>query len=190
VVKFFRKVPNAARERSVIRLPSFEAVSSDAVLYAHASRILHWSRTRQCPRARAAPRRPGGLVNPPPLPLATEEMDAIYELPYARRPHPKYGAARIPAYHMIRFSVSIQRGCFGGCTFCSITSTRTHHSEPLRGFGDPRDRDHPRYRSGFTGVVSDLGGPTANMYRLHCKSTAIESACRRPRASIRASVRT
>ena len=182
VVKFFRKVPNAARERSVIRLPSFEAVSSDAVLYAHASRILHLESNPG--NARALVQRHGAQevwLNPPPLPLATEEMDAIYELPYARRPHPKYGAARIPAYHMIRFSVSIQRGCFGGCTFCSITE---HEGRIIQSRSeDSVIREIETIRDtvpGFTGVVSDLGGPTANMYRLHCKSTAIESACRRP----------
>ena len=108
-------------------------------------------------------------------------MDAIYELPYARRPHPAYGAARIPAYHMIRFSVAIQRGCFGGCTFCSITE---HEGRIIQSRSeDSVIREIETIRDqvpGFTGVISDLGGPTANMYRLHCKSTAIESACRRP----------
>jgi uncharacterized radical SAM protein YgiQ len=182
VVKFFRKVPNAARERSVIRLPSFEAVSADSVLYAHASRILHLESNPG--NARALVQRHGAhevWLNPPPLPLSTAEMDAVYELPYARRPHPRYGAARIPAYHMIRFSVSIQRGCFGGCTFCSITE---HEGRIIQSRSeDSVIREIETIRDtvpGFTGVVSDLGGPTANMYRLHCKSTAIESACRRP----------
>jgi uncharacterized radical SAM protein YgiQ len=182
VVKFYRKVPNAQREHSVIRLPSFEQVSGDAVLYAHASRILHLESNPG--NARALVQRHGTLelwLNPPPIPLATSDMDAIYELPYARRPHPAYGAAKIPAYHMIRFSVAIQRGCFGGCTFCSITEhegriiqSRSEDSV-IREIETIRDRV-----AGFTGVISDLGGPTANMYRLHCKSTAIESACRRP----------
>jgi uncharacterized radical SAM protein YgiQ len=182
VVKFYRKVPNAQREHSVIRLPSFEQVSGDAVLYAHASRILHLESNPG--NARALVQRHGSLelwLNPPPIPLATSDMDAIYELPYARRPHPAYGAAKIPAYHMIRFSVAIQRGCFGGCTFCSITEhegriiqSRSEDSV-IREIETIRDRV-----AGFTGVISDLGGPTANMYRLHCKSAAIESACRRP----------
>jgi uncharacterized radical SAM protein YgiQ len=182
VVKFYRKVPNAQRERSVIRLPSFEQVSADAVLYAHASRILHLESNPG--NARALVQRHGTLelwLNPPPIPLGTSEMDAIYELPYARRPHPAYGTAKIPAYHMIRFSVAIQRGCFGGCTFCSITEhegriiqSRSEDSV-IREIETIRDKV-----TGFTGVISDLGGPTANMYRLHCKSAAIESACRRP----------
>jgi uncharacterized radical SAM protein YgiQ len=182
IVKFYRKVPNSQRERSVIRMPSFEQVSQDSVLYAHASRILHLESNPG--NARALVQRHGTQelwLNPPPIPLATADMDAIYELPYARRPHPSYGQAKIPAYHMIRFSVAIQRGCFGGCTFCSITEhegriiqSRSEDSV-IREIETIRDR-----AAGFTGVISDLGGPTANMYRLHCKSTAIESACRRP----------
>jgi uncharacterized radical SAM protein YgiQ len=182
VVKFYRKVPNAQRERSVIRLPSFEQVNKDAVLYAHASRILHLESNPG--NARALVQRHGTQelwLNPPPIPLSTADMDAIYELPYARRPHPAYGAAKIPAYHMIRFSVAIQRGCFGGCTFCSITE---HEGRIIQSRSeDSVIREIETIRDdvkGFTGVISDLGGPTANMYRLHCKSTAIESACRRP----------
>jgi uncharacterized radical SAM protein YgiQ len=182
VVKFYRKVPNAQRERSVIRLPSYAQVSADAVLYAHASRILHLESNPG--NARALVQRHGTLdvwLNPPPIPLTTPDMDAVYELPFARRPHPAYGDAKIPAYHMIRFSVAIQRGCFGGCTFCSITE---HEGRIIQSRSeDSVIREIETIRDavpGFTGVISDLGGPTANMYRLHCKSAAIESACRRP----------
>jgi uncharacterized radical SAM protein YgiQ len=182
IVKFYRKVPNAQRERSVIRMPSFEQVNRDPVLYAHASRILHLESNPG--NARALVQRHGTQelwLNPPPIPLATADMDAIYELPYARRPHPAYGDAKIPAYHMIRFSVAIQRGCFGGCTFCSITE---HEGRIIQSRSeDSVIREIETIRDdvkGFTGVISDLGGPTANMYRLHCKSPAIESACRRP----------
>jgi uncharacterized radical SAM protein YgiQ len=182
VVKFYRKVPNAQRERSVIRMPSYEQVSQDAVLYAHASRILHMESNPG--NARALVQRHGTQelwLNPPPIPLSTADMDAIYELPYARRPHPSYGEAKIPAYHMIRFSVAIQRGCFGGCTFCSITE---HEGRIIQSRSeDSVIREIETIRDdvkGFTGVISDLGGPTANMYRLHCKSESIESACRRP----------
>jgi uncharacterized radical SAM protein YgiQ len=182
VVRFYRKVPNAQREHSVIRLPSFEQVSRDAVLYAHASRILHLEANPG--NARALVQRHGTFdvwLNPPPIPLETADMDAVYELPYARLPHPRYAKEKIPAYHMIRFSVSIQRGCFGGCTFCSITEhegriiqSRSEDSV-IREIETIRDK-----AAGFTGVISDLGGPTANMYRLRCKSPTIESACRRP----------
>ncbi|MEO0972120.1 MAG: YgiQ family radical SAM protein [Pseudomonadota bacterium] len=182
VVRFSRRVPRAERATSVIRLPAFEQVRDDAVLYAHASRILHMESNPG--NARALVQRHGESevwLNPPPVPLRTEEMDAVYELPYARVAHPRYGDAKIPAYEMIRFSVTIQRGCFGGCTFCSITEHEgriiQNRSEQsiLREVETIRDEV-----PGFTGVISDLGGPTANMYRLHCKDPAIEAACRRP----------
>jgi len=181
-VRFIRGVNNADRDRSVIRMPSCAAVTADPVLYAHASRILHLESNPG--NARALVQRHGNVdvwLNPPPIPLSTQEMDWIYELPYQRRPHPCYGKEVIPAYKMIRFSISIQRGCFGGCTFCSITEhegriiqNRSEESV-LREIGKVRDSV-----PGFTGVISDLGGPTANMYRLACKSPEIESACRRP----------
>ena len=182
VVKFHRKVPNAERARSVIRLPSYEQVAADPILYAHASRILHLESNPG--NARALVQRHGSQelwLNPPPLPLSTADMDAVYELPYARRPHPALGNAKIPAYEMIRFSVAIQRGCFGGCTFCSITE---HEGRIIQSRSEDsviREIETIRDKApGFTGVISDLGGPTANMYRLHCKSKTIESACRRP----------
>jgi len=182
VVRFMRRVPGAAREHSVIRLPDYDQVADDKVLYAHASRILHLESNPG--NARALVQRHGTQrvwLNPPPIPLRTDEMDWIYELPYRRRPHPSYGEAAIPAYKMIRFSVSIQRGCFGGCTFCSITEhegriiQNRSEASVLGEIGKIRDEV-----PGFTGVISDLGGPTANMYRLACKSREIESACRRP----------
>jgi uncharacterized radical SAM protein YgiQ len=182
VVRFVRRVRNADRERSVIRVPDYEQVSADPVLYAHASRILHLEANPG--NARALVQRHGGRdlwLNPPPIPLTTAEMDWIYSLAYHRRPHPSYGSAEIPAYKMIRFSVAIQRGCFGGCTFCSITEhegriiqSRSEQSV-LDEIGKIRDAV-----PGFTGVISDLGGPTANMYRLACRSREVESACRRP----------
>jgi len=182
VVRFVRRVKTADRDRSVIRLPAFEQVVDDPVMYAHASRILHLEANPG--NARALVQRHGQQevwLNPPPIPLTTKEMDQVYELPYQRRPHPFYGDADIPAYKMIRFSISIQRGCFGGCTFCSITEhegriiqSRSERSV-LREIETIRDSV-----PGFTGVISDLGGPTANMYRLACKSREIESACRKP----------
>jgi uncharacterized radical SAM protein YgiQ len=181
-VRFVRRVRNEDRDHSVIRLPAYEQVADDPVLYAHASRILHIESNPG--NARALVQRHGDQdvwLNPPPIPLTMPEMDWIYELPYQRRPHPTYGQANIPAYKMIRFSVSIQRGCFGGCTFCSITEhegriiQNRSEGSVLREIEQIRD-----VVPGFTGVISDLGGPTANMYRLACKSPEIESACRRP----------
>ena len=182
VVRFIREVKNTDRARSVIRMPAYETVAQDSVLYAHASRILHVESNPG--NARALVQRHGDRevwINPPPIPLTMKEMDALYELPYARVPHPSYGKGKIPAYDMIRFSVTIQRGCFGGCTFCSITE---HEGRIIQNRSeDSIIREVEQIRDevpGFTGVISDLGGPTANMYRLACKSKAIESACRLP----------
>ena len=101
-------------------------------------------------------------INPPAIPLTTPEMDSIFTLPYQRVPHPSYGQDRIPAYDMIRFSVNIMRGCYGGCSFCSITERRrAHHPEPFGRFDRSRNREIRDKVPGFTGVISDLGGPTA-----------------------------
>jgi uncharacterized radical SAM protein YgiQ len=152
------------------------------VLYAHASRVLHVESNPGNARALVQGHGERDVwLNPPPLPLRTEEMDRVYELPYSRVPHPSYGAAKIPAYEMIRFSVIIQRGCFGGCSFCSITE---HEGRIIQSRSEGSVlREIERIRDvapGFTGVISDLGGPTANMYRLACRSREIEAACRRP----------
>ncbi|WOD13141.1 YgiQ family radical SAM protein [Pseudomonas sp. NyZ704] len=174
--------PRLERDRTVIRLPSFEKVKSDPVLYAHANRVLHLETNPGNARALVQRHAEKDVwFNPPPIPLTTEEMDYVFGLPYARVPHPAYGDAKIPAYEMIRFSVNIMRGCFGGCTFCSITEhegriiqNRSHESI-IREIEEIRDKV-----PGFTGVISDLGGPTANMYRIACKSPEIEAACRKP----------
>ncbi|PCC97746.1 YgiQ family radical SAM protein [Halopseudomonas pelagia] len=174
--------PRLERDKTVIRLPSYEKVKSDPVLYAHANRVLHLETNPGNARALVQRHAEKDVwFNPPPIPLTTEEMDYVFGLPYARVPHPAYGDAKIPAYEMIRFSVNIMRGCFGGCTFCSITEhegriiqNRSHESI-IREIEEIRDKV-----PGFTGVISDLGGPTANMYRIACKSPEIEAACRKP----------
>jgi uncharacterized radical SAM protein YgiQ len=179
-----------ARDKTVIRLPAYEQVKSDPVLYAHASRVLHLETNPG--NARALVQRHGERdlwINPPPVPLTTAEMDHVFDLPYARSPHPRYadekgghdGATKIPAWEMIRFSVNIMRGCFGGCTFCSITEHEGRiiqsrsEASVLAEIEDIREKV-----PGFTGVISDLGGPTANMWHIGCKSPEIEAACRKP----------
>ena len=173
------------RGKTVVRLPSHEEVSKNEVMYAQASRTFHLESNPGNARCMVqAHGEKAGLrdvwLNPPPIPLTTAEMDYVFGLPYARAPHPAYGEARIPAWEMIRFSVNIMRGCFGGCTFCSITEhegriiqSRSEQSI-LREIEDIRDKT-----PGFTGIISDLGGPTANMYRMACKDSKIESSCRR-----------
>ena len=186
------KVP--PRDRSVIRLPSYEQVRADPVLYAHANRVLHLETNPGNARALVQAHGEGHTardvwINPPPIPLTTAEMDHVFDLPYARSPHPRYadengshdGATKIPAWEMIRFSVNIMRGCFGGCTFCSITE---HEGRIIQSRSEEsiiKEVEAIRDSvSGFTGTISDLGGPTANMYRLGCKSPEIEAACRKP----------
>ncbi len=169
------------RSRSVVRLPSFEAVKEDPINYAHASRVFHLESNPGNARAMVQAHGERDVwLNPPPLPLAMEEMDYVYDLPYARAPHPVYGKARIPAWEMIRFSVNIMRGCFGGCTFCSITE---HEGRIIQSRSEPsilREIELIRDKTkGFTGTISDLGGPTANMYRLACKDKTVEESCRR-----------
>jgi uncharacterized radical SAM protein YgiQ len=165
-----------------IRLPSFEAVAEDPALYAHASRLVHLESNPG--NARALLQRHGSRdlwVNPPALPLTTVELDAVYDLPFSRRPHPSYGKARIPAYEMIKCSIAIMRGCFGGCTFCSLTEHEGRIIQSRSPESVLREIESVRERTpGFTGVISDLGGPTANMYRLACKNPLVEAACRRP----------
>ena len=178
----------------MIRLPSYEQVRADPVLYAHANRVLHLETNPGNARALVQAHGEGATardvwINPPPIPLTTAEMDHVFDLPYARSPHPRYadehgshdGATKIPAWEMIRFSVNIMRGCFGGCTFCSITE---HEGRIIQSRSeDSIIKEVEAIRDsvkGFTGTISDLGGPTANMYRIGCKSPEIEAACRKP----------
>jgi uncharacterized radical SAM protein YgiQ len=179
--------PLAARKakldphKTVIRLPSYEQVKDDPVYYAHTARVLHLETNPG--NARALVQRHGERevwLNPPPIPLETDELDSVFELPYQRVPHPAYGDARIPAYDMIRYSVNIMRGCFGGCTFCSITEHEGRIIQSRSQESIVREVELIRDKTpGFTGAISDLGGPTANMWRLNCKSKAIEESCRR-----------
>lgn len=173
--------PKSNAEKIAVRMPGYEQVKAEPFLYAQASRILH--QESNASNAFALIQDQGVrdvFLSPPPIPLTTEEMDGIYGLPYARAPHPVYGDARIPAWEMIKFSVNIMRGCFGGCSFCSITEhegrvvqNRSQESI-IKEIEDIRDKV-----KGFTGQISDLGGPTANMYRLACKDDKIQATCRR-----------
>ncbi len=169
------------RDRTAVRIPAYDQVVEDPVLYAHASRTFHLETNPG--NARPLLQRYGRRdlwLNPPPIPLRTPELDRIHELPYTRRPHPAYGEAKNPAWEMIRFSIAIMRGCFGGCTFCSITE---HEGRIIQSRSEESIvREIKTIRDsvpGFTGNISDLGGPTANMYRMRCRDQRIEAACRR-----------
>jgi uncharacterized radical SAM protein YgiQ len=180
-ITFHRRPRHLDRGRTVVRLPSFEQVREAPVLYAHASRVFHLETNPGNARALIQGHGDRAVwLNPPPIPLTSAELDRVYELPYTRRPHSSYGEAPIPSWEMIRFSVNIMRGCFGGCTFCSITEHEGRiiqsrsEASILREIEEIRDRT-----PGFTGTISDLGGPTANMWRLACKDPKIESSCRK-----------
>ena len=182
VLRFDRQLIKDQRAKTVIRLPAYEAVKDDPILYAHASRVMHGETNPG--NARPLVQLHGTRqvwINPPPIPLSTKEMDGVFDLPYSRVPHKAYGNANVPAFEMIQHSVNIMRGCFGGCTFCSITE---HEGRIIQSRSEDsiiKEIEAIRDTSpAFTGHISDLGGPTANMYRLACKDPEIEAACRKP----------
>ncbi|MEJ2443975.1 MAG: YgiQ family radical SAM protein [Exilibacterium sp.] len=174
-------LPSPGSKPEFILLPSYEKVRNDPVLYAHTSRVLHLETNPA--NARTLVQKHGDRYlwqNPPAIPLTTEEMDDVFNLPFQRVPHPSYGKARIPAYDMIKFSVNIMRGCFGGCSFCSITEHEGRWIQSRSEDSVVREIEKIRDMTpGFTGTISDLGGPTANMYHLNCKSEEIHAHCRR-----------
>ncbi len=180
-IQFQRHIPNSQRTHTVIRLPAYDDLLNDPVLYAHASRVMHGETNpgNARPLIQAHGKRQI-WVNPPAMPLSSQEMDAVFDLPYSRLPHSAYGQANIPAFEMIQHSVNIMRGCFGGCTFCSITE---HEGRIIQSRSEKsilKEVEAIRDTSpAFTGHISDLGGPTANMYRLACKDKKIEQSCRK-----------
>jgi uncharacterized radical SAM protein YgiQ len=163
-----------------LRLPSHEEVCADRHAFAKMARQAHLETNPfNARRLIQYHGREAVVINPPAMPLDEAEMDRVYGLPYRRRPHPSYGDQPIPAFQVIKDSVQIMRGCFGGCAFCSITAhegrviqSRSQQSvlEELRRMAAERK---------FSGVVSDLGGPTANMYRMHCRRPEVRARCRR-----------
>jgi uncharacterized radical SAM protein YgiQ len=163
-----------------LELPSHELVAADTLAFCEMTRISHLETNPH--NARRLVQRHGReavVVNPPALPLEQDEMDQVYGLPFTRRPHPSYGAARIPAFEVVENSVQIMRGCFGGCTFCSITA---HEGRIIQS----RSQDSViteikllASQPGFKGTVSDIGGPTANMYQMRCSRPEVEAKCRR-----------
>lgn len=163
-----------------VLLPSYEEVVADKQAF---SRMTHMAHLETNPyNARTLVQyhaREAVVVTPPPMPLSEAEMDRIYGLPYTRRPHPSYGGQPIPAFEVVKDSIQIMRGCFGGCTFCSITA---HEGRIIQSRSQEsilaevrRLKEDPK----FTGVISDIGGPTANMYRMNCSRPEVRAKCRR-----------
>jgi uncharacterized radical SAM protein YgiQ len=163
-----------------ITLPSFEEVKSDKRRFALATRTIHQeTNPLNARRLVQYHDRQAVVCNPPPLPVSQEDMDRIYGLPYTRRPHPMYKGEKIPAYEVVKDSVTIMRGCFGGCTFCSITAhqgriIQSRSSDSVLGELRRMGRDPE-----FAGTVSDIGGPTANMYQMRCTRPEVEAKCKR-----------
>ena len=169
-------------ELAFVRLASYENVREDKLMYAQTSRQFHLETNPH--NARILVQAHGArflVVNPPPLPLTTKELDGVFDLPYSRRPHTVYAKRNIPAYEMIKTSVNIMRGCFGGCTFCSITEHEGRIIQSRSEASIVKEIKAIRDETpGFSGHISDVGGPTANMYRMKCKDEKIEAICRRP----------
>lgn len=177
-----RPLSTAQRDRTSyapLEIPSFEQVKADKAQFAEATRLIH---THTNPfNAKVLVQRDGDrkvVINPPDLPLSQQEMDRIYDLPYARKAHPGY-SEKIPAFEMIKDSVTIMRGCFGGCTFCSITTHQGRIIQSRSQASVVREIDKMAQSRDFRGVISDIGGPTANMYEMRCSDPETESSCRR-----------
>jgi uncharacterized radical SAM protein YgiQ len=162
-----------------LALPSFEDVASDLVAFAKATATLHRETNPLNARRLTQPHGDRVLVqNPPALPLSEKAMDAAYDLPYTRLPHPRYEEP-IPAHTMIKDSVTIMRGCFGGCTFCSITLHQGRIIQSRSPESVEAEVGRIAAGPGFKGTVSDVGGPTANMYKMRCTRPDVEAKCRR-----------
>ncbi len=163
----------------VVVLPSYEEVSKDKRAFALMSRLFQYETNPGNARPLLQPHGNQAVYfNPPALPLSEGEMDGLYDLPFQRRPHPSY-TANVPAFETVKHSIVTMRGCFGGCTFCSITE---HEGRIIQSRSEGSVLREVRALSrmeGFGGTVTDLGGPTANMYKMACKDEAIESSCRR-----------
>jgi uncharacterized radical SAM protein YgiQ len=162
-----------------ILLPTFEAVKADKLAFVEATRVIHVNTNPLNAKTLVQFHdREAVVVNPPALPIAEADMDHIYDLPYTRRPHPSYREP-IPAYEMIKDSVTIMRGCFGGCTFCSITA---HQGRIMQSRSQASVLKEVRKLAAdpeFSGVISDIGGPTANMYQMRCTRPEVEARCKR-----------
>jgi uncharacterized radical SAM protein YgiQ len=169
----------SAKPQAAITLPTYEEVRADKITFAEATRLIHVNTSPFNAKTLVQFHdRQAVVVTPPPLPISEAEMDRIYDLPYTRRPHPAY-TEPIPAYEMIKDSVTIMRGCFGGCTFCSIT---THQGRTIQSRSQASVLNEVRKVATdpeFKGVISDIGGPTANMYQMRCTRPEVEAICKR-----------
>jgi uncharacterized radical SAM protein YgiQ len=162
-----------------IEIPSYERVRDDKLAFVEATRHIHLN-TNPFNAATLVQYhdRQAVVVTPPALPLDAVEMDAIFDLPYTRRPHPSYKEP-VPAHEMIKDSVTIMRGCFGGCTFCSITAHQGRIIQSRSEESIVAEVNKMAADPDFKGVISDIGGATANMYRMRCTRPEVEAKCKR-----------
>jgi uncharacterized radical SAM protein YgiQ len=162
-----------------VRLPSYEEVNGSKALFSQMSGAFQKETNPGNGRPLIQPHGHEAVyLNPPAEPLSTELMDGLYDLPFTRLPHPSYDEP-IPAYETVKHSIVTMRGCFGGCSFCSITE---HEGRVIQSRSEAsvlREVRALRRMDGFSGVITDVGGPTANMYQMKCRDERIESACRR-----------
>jgi uncharacterized radical SAM protein YgiQ len=164
---------------NLIEIPTYDEVRTNKELFAEATRIIH-TNTNPFNAATLVQfhDRQAVVQMPPALPLTQEEIDSIYDLPYTRRPHPSY-TEPIPAHEMIKDSVTLMRGCFGGCTFCSITAHQGRIIQSRSPESVMREANKIAADPEFKGVVSDIGGATANMYTMRCTRPEVEEKCKR-----------
>jgi uncharacterized radical SAM protein YgiQ len=170
---------DAACDNRTVELPAFEQVGSDKLAFATATRLVHHETNPK--NGRRLVQRHGDrvlVVNPPALALDERAMDRIYDLPYTRKPHARY-TEPIPAHTMIVDSVTTMRGCFGGCTFCSITMHQGRAIQSRSQASIVREVESMAADPSFKGHISDVGGPTANMYQMRCTRPDVEAKCRR-----------
>jgi len=166
---------------NAVTLPSYEEVARDKRAFAEMTRLAHGQTNPHNARTLVQPHdREAVVVNPPQWPLTEAEMDRVYGLPFARRPHPGYGKQQIPAYEVVKDSIQIMRGCFGGCTFCSLAAHQGRIIQSRSRESILSEIRRMARQPGFSGTVSDLGGPTANMYRMNCSRPEVQANCRRP----------
>lgn len=186
-------IPQTVVRRSVAEIPATPDGEHDVVLYAYdeclkdrkkqASNFRHIEEESNRWHAARIWQKTGDLafvVNPPYPPLTTEEIDASFDLPYTRMPHPRYNGKRIPAYEMIRHSVNMHRGCFGGCAFCTISAHQGKFIASRSKESIMREVEQVTQMPDFKGYISDLGGPSANMYRMQGKNLSLCQRCKKP----------
>ena len=170
---------SAPEGAKIVTLPSYEDVKADKWAFAEATRVIHMETNPYNARTLVQFHdRQAVVCNPPRLPESDGAMDFFYDLRYTRKPHPRYDEP-IPAFQVIKDSVVIMRGCFGGCTYCSITAHEGRIIQQRSKESIVREVDRMSADRDFKGVVSDIGGPTANMYRMRCSKPEVEAICRR-----------